>query len=62
MKKVIRPFTIEYRLKRGRLRSVRGGESSGFADQPAERIFRGKDARDDLSVWQALFKQEERTP
>jgi hypothetical protein len=62
MKKVTRPFIIEYRSKRGRSRSVRGGESSRFADQSAERIFRDKDARDDLSVWQALFKQGERAP
>jgi len=65
MKKAIRPFTIEYRSKRGRSRLVRGGESFRFADQSAERIFSGKETRDELSAWpswRSLFKQEERSP
>jgi hypothetical protein len=62
MKKVIRPFIIEYRAKRGRSRLVRGGESFRSADQSAERLFAGKDTRDELSAWQALVKPEERSP
>ncbi len=61
MKKVIRPFIIEYRSKGGRSRSVRGGESFRVADQPAERVFAGKGARHELSAWQSLFKQQERS-
>jgi hypothetical protein len=62
MKKVIRPFTVEYRSKRARSRIVRSGEAFRFADQSAERIFAGKDARDGLSAWRSLLKAEERSP
>jgi hypothetical protein len=60
MKKVVRPFIIEYRAKRGRSRLVRGGESFRFADQSPERIFSGKDAREGPSNWRSLFKEVER--
>ncbi len=59
MKKAIRPFTIEYRSKRGRSRTVRG-DVVRSGNQPAERMFAGKDMREELAAWQALFKQEAR--
>lgn len=62
MKKVSRPFIIEYRSKRGRPRTVRGGESFRFAHQSDELIVSGKYARDQLSAQQSLFKQQERSP
>jgi hypothetical protein len=65
MKKVIRPFVIEYRSKRGRSRVARGGESFRFTDQSSERIFSGKEAHDGIAAWpswRSLFKQEERAP
>ncbi len=62
MKKVSRPFIIEYRSKRGRSRSVRGGESFRFADQSDERVISSKYARDQLFARQSLFKQQERSP
>jgi hypothetical protein len=61
MKKVIRPFIIEYRSRRGRSRLVRGGGSFRFAEQEAERAFSSKAARDELSAWRSLFKQEARS-
>jgi len=62
MKKGIRPFIIEYRAKRGRSRLHRGGASFRCADQSANRMALGKDARNAPSAWQALFKQEDRLP
>ncbi len=61
MKKLVRSFIIEYRSKRSKSRSVRGGESFRFADQSAERIFACKESRNE-SAWRSLFKHEERSP
>ncbi|MBM3563392.1 MAG: hypothetical protein FJX15_04345 [Alphaproteobacteria bacterium] len=61
MKKVVRPFTVEYRSRRGRARLVRGSESFRLADYSAARNFVGKGARYEQSAWQSLFKQAERS-
>jgi hypothetical protein len=61
MKKTVRPFTVEYRSKRGRSRTVRGGGAFRFTDRSAERMSAGKDMRDELSAWRSLFKQEARS-
>jgi hypothetical protein len=58
MKKSVRPFTVEYRSKRGRSRTVRGGGDFRFTDRSAERVSASKEMRDHLSAWQSLFKQE----
>ncbi|MGJ0504313.1 MAG: hypothetical protein ACR65X_11360 [Methylocystis sp.] len=59
MKKVVRPFIIEYRSKRGRSRTVRG-DVFRSAERSAERMVAGKDMREELAAWHALFKQEAR--
>ena len=61
MKKTVRPFTVEYRSKRGRSRAVRGGVAFRFTVREAERMSAGKDMRDELSAWRSLFKQEARS-
>lgn len=62
MKKTVRPFTVEYRSKRGRSRAVRDGVAFRVTVRKAERMSAGKDMRDELSAWQSLFKQEARSP
>jgi len=61
MKKTVRPFTVEYRPKRGRSRTVRGGVAFRFTVREAERMSAGKDMRGELSAWRSLFKQEARS-
>ncbi|HEY8125768.1 MAG TPA: hypothetical protein VIF88_10145 [Methylocystis sp.] len=61
MKKTVRSFTVEYRSKRGKSRTVRGGGASRFSDRSTERMSGGKDIRDELSALRSLFKQEARS-
>ncbi|MCQ4191555.1 hypothetical protein [Methylocystis suflitae] len=62
MKKTVRPFTVEYRSKRGRSRTVRGGVALRLTVREAEQMTAGKDMRGELSAWRSLFKQEARSP
>jgi hypothetical protein len=62
MKKTVRPFTVEYRSKRGRSRTVRGGVVLRLTVREAEQMTAGKDMRGELSAWRSLFKQEARSP
>ena len=61
MKKTARPFTVEYRSKRGRSRTVRDGVAFRFTVRETERMSAGKDMRGELSAWRSLFKQEARS-
>jgi hypothetical protein len=61
MKKTVRPFTVEYRSKRGKSHAARGGGAFRFSDQSTERMPARKHMRDELSAWQSLFKQEARS-
>lgn len=56
MKKTIRPFTVEYRPKRGKSHASRGG-GAFRSDRSAERMPARKHMRDELSAWQSLFKE-----
>jgi hypothetical protein len=62
MKKTVRPFTVEYRSKRGKSHASRGGGAFRFSDRSADRMPARKHMRDELSAWQSLFKQEARSP
>ncbi|MFA6205838.1 MAG: hypothetical protein WC689_06480 [Methylocystis sp.] len=61
MKKTVRPFTVEYRSKRGKSHAARGGAAFRLSDQSTERMPARKHMRDELSAWQSLFKQEARS-
>ncbi|CCJ08049.1 Hypothetical protein BN69_2598 [Methylocystis sp. SC2] len=60
MKKAVRPFTVEYRSKRGRS-PTRSGGAFRYTDRSAERASAGKDMRGARSAWRSLFKQEARS-